>query len=291
MMRISLPLQALMIIPFLQVVAQAAPPAPPTPQPRTYVSGSGSDNNPCTASSPCKTFQAALALTNAGGEIFVLNSANYGPVTINKAVSITSEGAIAGVLAGTTGVGVTINAGQNDVINLRGLDIDGGNSGSIGIQFTSGQSLNVQKSVIRNFTSSGINFAPGATSALVVSDSTVTGNGSNGISLTNVANGAVSRVTATRNGVGILAFGSGVKLTVTDAVTANNNYGIGASSSMVMVRNSAVSNNAIGIAADQSAIVSVSQTSITSNGTGWQATNNGQVQSYGNNNVGGNTID
>jgi len=71
---------------------------------RTYVSGTGNDSYPCLASWPCQTFQAALALTVAGGEIYVLDSANYGAVTINKAVSITSEGAMAGVLA-TSGAG------------------------------------------------------------------------------------------------------------------------------------------------------------------------------------------
>jgi hypothetical protein len=269
--------------------AQAAQPAP-TPQMRTYVSGTGSDSNPCTVSSPCKTFQAALALTIARGEIYVLNSANYGPVTINKAVTITSEGAMGGVLA-TSGAGITISAGATDVVNLRGLDIDGSNTGTIGIQFSSGQALNIQKSVIRNFTSSGINFAPSAASALFVSDSMVTNNGSNGISLTNTGTGVVSRVTASRNGVGILAFGSSVNVTVTDSVASNNNYGVGASSSAVMVRNSTISSNSIGIAADQSATVLVGQTTVTANGTGWQATNNGQVESYGNNNVGGNTTD
>jgi nitrous oxidase accessory protein NosD len=58
----------------------------------------------------CQTFQAALALTAAGGEIYVLDSANYGAVTINKAVSITSEGAMGGVLA-PSGAGITIAAG------------------------------------------------------------------------------------------------------------------------------------------------------------------------------------
>src|SRR5215831_20491960 len=120
------------------------------PQARTYVSAQGSDANPCLVSLPCRTFQAALALTTAGGEIFVLNSANYGAVTITKAVTITSEGAVAGVLA-TTGVGITIQAGAGDVINLRGLDIDGGNSGGTGIQFISGQALTVQKSAVRGF--------------------------------------------------------------------------------------------------------------------------------------------
>jgi hypothetical protein len=46
-------------------------------------------------------------------------------------VSITSEGAVAGVLA-TSGAGLTIAAGAGDVINLRGLDIDGRSSGGFG---------------------------------------------------------------------------------------------------------------------------------------------------------------
>lgn len=257
---------------------------------RTYVSGTGDDGNPCTAPLPCQTFAAALTVTVAGGEIYVLDSANYGPVSINKAITITSEGAVAGILA-SSGVGITISAGANDVINLRGLDIDGGNTGSVGIQFNSGQSLNVQKSSIRNFTGSGINFAPSGASTLFVIDTTVIHNVSNGISLANNATSELSRVNATNNGVGILAYGSGVTLTVTDTVAGNNTYGIGASSSAVMIRNSTFSSNSIGICADQSAMVRVVQSTIAANTTGWQATNGGQVVSYSNNSVAGNATD
>jgi hypothetical protein len=73
------------------------------------------------------TFQAALTMTIAGGEIFVLSSADYGPVAINKAVSITSEGAAAGILAAKP---LPISAGARDLVNLRGLTIDGANFGS-----------------------------------------------------------------------------------------------------------------------------------------------------------------
>jgi hypothetical protein len=297
MTKFVLPLmRAAIIIPLLHAVAQAAvrTPPPPTPQMRTFVSGLGVDSYPCTAWEPCKTFSAALALTMAGGEIYVLNSADYGPVTINKAVTITSEGAVAGVLA-TSGVGITINAGASDVINLRGLDIDGGNSGSTGIQFSSGRSLNIQMSVVRGFAGSGINFAPTGAGTLIVSDTTVTNNGSNGILVTSSGsgpvNGALSRVAASGNGVGVFANGTGVNLALTDTVAGNNNYGIGASASAVMVRNSTVSNNAIGITADQTAIVRVGQSTVTANGTGWRSTNGGQVVSYGNNNVSGNSTD
>jgi hypothetical protein len=59
--------------------------------------------------------------------------------------------------------------------------------------------------------------------------------------------GAINRVTA--NGVGILGYGGNASVTIIDAVANNNSYGIGASSPAVMVRNSTVRNNAIGIAA------------------------------------------
>jgi hypothetical protein len=51
--------------------------------------------------------KAALARTAGGGEIYVLDSADYGAVIINKAVSITSEGAVASVVA-MRGAGITI---------------------------------------------------------------------------------------------------------------------------------------------------------------------------------------
>jgi len=288
-------LRAIAIIPLLSVAAQAnsrPPTSPPTPLMRTYVSGTGNDSSPCTATQPCATFQAALALTMAGGEIFVLNSADYGPVTINKAVTITSEGAVAGILA-RSGAGITISAGANDVVNLRGLGIDGANSGTVGIQFTSGKALTIQKSFVRNFTNSGVSFAPNAASMLFVADTSVTNNATNGIFVSGgsgAVNGALSRVNASGNGVGILASGSGVSLAVSDTVANNNTYGIGASSATVMVRSSTMSSNSVGISADQpGAIVRVGQSTVTGNGTGWQGTNSGQVQSYGNNNVGGNT--
>jgi hypothetical protein len=273
-------------------------------QMRSFVSKQGIDTNPCSVTLPCRNLQAAMAMTLAGGEIYVLDSAGFGPtVTIDKAVTIIGEGAIAGMTA--LSVGIIISAGANDVITLRGFDIDGANSGSVGIRFNSGQSLIIQKSSIRGFTNSGILFAPNAgTSALFISDTTVTNNGSYGIMIapsgSSAVNGALNRVTVfgngmTSQGVGIFAYGGygtgAINIAMTDTVASNNYLGIGAARAAVMVRNSTVNNNAIGIRADQGAIVRVGQSTVTANGTGWQATNGGLLQSYGNNNVSGNSID
>src|SRR6185369_11372319 len=56
--------------------------------PRTFVASFGLDSNGCSLSSPCRGFTKALAVTDPGGEIVVLDSAGYGAVTIDKSVSI-----------------------------------------------------------------------------------------------------------------------------------------------------------------------------------------------------------
>ena len=58
---------------------------------RTFVSGNGSDANPCSLAAPCRSFAGALAQTSPGGEIAVLDTAGYGAVTIGQAVSIVTK--------------------------------------------------------------------------------------------------------------------------------------------------------------------------------------------------------
>ena len=45
-------------------------PAQAAQRDRVFVASYGSDSNPCTFGSPCKTFQNALSAVAAGGEIF-----------------------------------------------------------------------------------------------------------------------------------------------------------------------------------------------------------------------------
>jgi hypothetical protein len=55
---------------------------------RTFVSGQGSDSNPCSLGAPCRSFAQAITQTAPGGEITVLDSAGYGTVTITQPVTI-----------------------------------------------------------------------------------------------------------------------------------------------------------------------------------------------------------
>ena len=60
-------------------------------QNRTWVSGHGG-GTACTFALPCRFFTDAHTMTNPHGEIDVLDPANYGPVTITKAISIVNDG-------------------------------------------------------------------------------------------------------------------------------------------------------------------------------------------------------
>src|SRR5262249_39818410 len=101
---------------------------------RTFVSGFGSDSNPCSLAEPCRSFQHAHDQTNAGGDITVLDPAGYGPVVITKAISIINDGVgEAGITITTTGTpAITIDAGPEDAVNLRGLTLVGSSSFNFG---------------------------------------------------------------------------------------------------------------------------------------------------------------
>src|SRR5262249_19431690 len=142
----------------------------------TYVSGTGSDSNACTQRAPCLTLQAALAKTTAGGEIYALDSADYGYLSINKAISILGGPGVAGVLGSASVSGISISAGANDVINLQGIDLDGAGSSANGILFSAGAALNIKDSVIRGFTN-GIAFQPAGSSGLTMTGTLISSNG------------------------------------------------------------------------------------------------------------------
>jgi len=96
---------------------------------RVFVASYGDDTNPCTFGSPCKTFQRAVNVVAYGGEITAIDSAGFGPITINKSVTITSpDGVEAGIVPTAGGNAITINAGGATVV-LRGLTLEGSGTG------------------------------------------------------------------------------------------------------------------------------------------------------------------
>lgn len=147
---------------------------------RTFVSGKGLDTNPCTLTEPCRSFAQALTQTNAKGEIAVLDTAGYGPVTINKSISIVNQdGAEAGITGAATGPGILIDAGASDIVNLRGLILTGGgSSGGVnnGIESRKVGVLTISNCTIRGFGRHGIALFQ-ETARAIVSDTLVQNNG------------------------------------------------------------------------------------------------------------------
>jgi hypothetical protein len=270
---------------------------------RTFVSAAGSDSNNCTnVATPCRHLAAAYAATAANGEIYVLDPANYGSLTITGPVSIEGHG-WASIAPVSGSPAITINAGIGDKINIIGVVLDGtALANTTGILFHSGGSLTVRDSVIRNFGNNGILFAPGGSSQLAVSNTLLSDNGFSGIfigSNTQTLVGALDRVTMENNsgsGLGILSEETGTtNVTVSDSVSANNNYGIEATNISggpvnIMVRDSTLANNNVDglLASGTGAQVWVTRSTITGNNVGWVATGGGVVSSYVDNNIDGN---
>jgi hypothetical protein len=281
---------------------------------RSFVSGHGLDSNACTLTAPCRTFAVAYTHTNAGGEIDVLDTAGYGPLTIGKAISVVNDGAVASVLVPSGGTGITIAAGASDAVSLRGLTIEGAGVGVVGIAFNTGGSLTVESSFIRHCSEDGIDFVPSASSKLVVSNTLVADNGNIGILVEPTGSGSgsviavLSQVEANNNGkAGIWVEGwtstGTVNVTIADSVAANNvRYGIicesghNAPNAVMVLRSVAASNgngvSGAGIAAfDTGTIILIGESALTSNTSGWIASGGGIVRSYGDNKIDLNGLD
>jgi hypothetical protein len=270
--------------------------APAQAQARVFVAAQGSDSNPCTFALPCRTFQHAHDIVVAGGEIDVLDPAGYGSLTITKALSVQGHG-----YSGITGI-ITINAGPSDNVNLRGLLIEGS------VLFTTGASLNIQESVIRNSgPTHGINFAATGASKLIMSQTLISdiGSGFNAINIGPTGGGSaivvLDHVALDNASTGLTIFGNNtvgsIKVTIADSAVSNmGSSGISASSdtgpTQVMVRNCTIFNAGVAIAVNQiAAVVRLTKSTITGNLNGLGAGTGGQLISYGDNNVDGNTTD
>lgn len=186
---------------------------------RTWVSGLGDDVNPCSRTAPCKTFAGAVSKTAVNGEINCLDPGGFGTVTLTKSMTIDCEDTQGSILnASVNGVVVSMAAADPvKTVRLRGLSINGANSGTItgsrGIivssSSTSGVKLFVDEVFIQNQVNDGI-FFNGPGGDLVVRDSLVSNCNGIGIrALSTLAGSAgiihvsVNRTTAHLNGQGM----------------------------------------------------------------------------------------
>jgi hypothetical protein len=193
---------------------------------RTFVASDGNDANPCSRIAPCRAFSAAMVQTSSGGEVVVLDSAGYGPVTINKSVSIIApEGVHAGITV-TSGAGVTVGGSALRVV-LRGLSI-GGQGGSTGIAVSAINSeVHVERPVISGLVGTAIS-VNAAGSRVYVEDAQLRSNGASGILVTGGAKAYVDRARIEENAnVGVWAY-NGSELYLRNSIVHRNGTGVDA---------------------------------------------------------------
>jgi hypothetical protein len=277
---------------------------------RTWVSGVGDDANPCSRTAPCKTFAGAISKTATGGEINCLDPGGFGGVTITKSLSIVCQYTEGGVLSAGAGVnGIVVNAPATSVIYLRGLDLHGAGNAQNGVRFIAGASLTIEDSVIRAYNATnglGISFQPSGSSQLVISNTSISNNGSTGgtgggILIQPTGASGSARVTIINSNLSSNA-GFGIKADSTgntgpSTVVALNNTRVAGNTSGVVVNappattgitmtvlNSVVFNNSTGLSVNGGTTqFAVGGSTIVGNLTEMSQTGGGALQSFGNN--------
>ncbi|MEO8674802.1 MAG: right-handed parallel beta-helix repeat-containing protein [Casimicrobiaceae bacterium] len=298
---------------------------------RSFVSTSGVDNPTCSIAAPCRAFAAAITATSAGGEIIVLDSGGYGPVTIAQSVSIiASPGAYAGISV-TSGHGVTIATAINSIVVLRGLSINNQGSTGRGIYITGEGVVRIEDVQVAGFTgASGLKAAPsgplelhirhsvfrnnsfgialnygGAAETMQINgtlaDIEISGSAGDGLAIGNNTTMALSHSLIIKNagrGIGTNpVLGQVSNLSVDDCEIAQNNQAVypgdSPGTSSLQVSRSRIVGNITGIAAGLNSFTRLSNSVIENNVYGINIPINlgGIVLSAGNNVLNGNAND
>jgi hypothetical protein len=265
----------------------------------TWVSGVGSDANPCSRTAPCQTFAGAIAKTATSGVVNCLDAGNFGNPTITKSITLDCTGVARGVYATGTTSGITINA-SNIVVVLKGLTISGPGTSftsSIGINFVNGRVLHIIDSHVDGF-ATGINFAPptGSNARLTAANSSFNDNLSVGIDIvpsgTGIANVVLNNVQADTNFVGVRVLapaGARTRLAIwgsslsTNAAFGLSVDGSGAPATISIQDSVFASNGTTGIfASGANATVALCCSLVTLNTTGLSFAAGAQLLTFGN---------
>jgi hypothetical protein len=268
--------------------------------PRTWVAGSSTGNVAnCPRTNPCATFAYALTQTDPGGEIDVLDSGDFGGVSIAQSVSIVAEGVVAGIQI--SGTAIDVAAGSSVVVVLRGLTLDGSGTGSA-ILLETGAVLHIEDCTINGF-DTGILVEPDASSKVFIKDTIVRNNGNLGIdvhpSSATTVTASLDNVRLEGNGFGnnnlALKAEDGTNVSVRNSVVAGNAFGLQAVSStraaVINLESSIVSGNAhTGILSEgSSATINITNVTVVDNSTGLSLISGGHIVSFGNNKITDNT--
>jgi hypothetical protein len=260
---------------------------------QAWVSASnGLDGNPCTRTSPCRTFQHAHDVTASFGQVNVLDPGDYGTLSITKAITIDGGGLASNLITGgSTGIIVQANAG--DVVQLKNLSLHG-NAGGNGIVYSSGSQLHIDGVNVNGFGYNCIAASTGSSSADLVIKNTSIDNCSSaainiyGTKLTVEIENTHSHFV--NLGLYVLAGAVTVSESSFSSPTENSSGTVGIyalyyyAPVTIMVDNCVVSGFGAGVQANYGTI-QVSRSTITNSGTGVLAESGAAVNSNGNNSL------
>jgi hypothetical protein len=266
---------------------------------RAYLASDGNDANPCTLAAPCRLLPAALTAVASGGEIWMLDSANYNTatVTIGKSVSILAvPGAIGSVVA-TGGPAILVSAPALKIA-LRNLVIVPlpGTGGTNGVSIVAASTLAIEDSLLANLPGSGV-VMTGA-GKLAVAGTTIRGSAAVAI----VVDEGQADIVATRlidntnGGVWVRNLTGGTThVGISDSQVSGGVYGIrsitsgAASVARAFVTRCTIrgTDNALTVSAvtGGTSSMSLGSSTVTGNSTGWSVTGNSTLLTIGNNQI------
>jgi hypothetical protein len=225
---------------------------------RTWVSGLiGDDTNPCSRTAPCKTFAAAISVTDTNGEINCTDPGGYGTLTITKSITIDCTGTFGSILSsGVNSITINLTASPDPLASvvLRGLSLNGtgggAQSGLKGVSILSASVVTLENVVIMNHAQQGILDARTTPGKLFIKNSVIRNNAGAGI------------VAVTTGGTGTTS--------IENTHSINNLYGLatGNNNQVKITRSVFSGNSTAGIEADPGAQVGVEHSTVNFNGTG-----------------------
>ena len=187
---------------------------------RTYLSVKGDDANSCSVVAPCRLLPAALAAVNDGGEVWILDSANYNisTVVVDKSVTILAVPGALGSVVANGGDAISIfAAGVNVTLrNLNVLNLSGAGQGGINMRI--GSSVSVENCEVYGLAYGIYIQAPGETATI---RNTVIRNNGVGFLGTGTSSSTLDGVTVSANTTGVEAH-EGAHVTVSNSTIANN---------------------------------------------------------------------
>jgi len=219
----------------------------------TWVGGNGNDSNAGTQTSPYATFATAVNNTTPGGLISVATAGDFGAVTITKSVTI-DGGGIGGTITFTGGDGLYVNAGTSDTVIVRHLTINGLGVGSDAIFLGTALNFVIEDCLLVGFTQIGIGLGSISAANVVIKNTTIVG-GTLGVRTFQSNGGASLDVVELRN----------VTITGASQVAVFSRNGV------MDISDSVLTQSLVGVEADTSAYINVTNSVISFNATDEQA--------------------